>query len=305
MAEFIDALRGEFRAGVHALREQVAERQRGLEESLRQWVAAELAKLNDETEKVQDQLDRDKWQNESFSEHINRRLMSVEASFTEQLQQQVQQEHGREGSTMRHPLAEMGRVLTSVTSCGCGDDTARSRGPNSPLVLSPRSLRESSCFIESRLTILEASVKGIDNLGTTLLLEGLDSRVSSLEGLHARTSRLELCWKKMDSPRCAAPDTDQTPTHRRLDRTCSTRTGGSHGSAARGGSHGSPGASARSANSNSGSEGTHIRSNGAATTPQERARALRGGSSDCASRARARAQPMSPQAQASASEAAP
>mmetsp|Transcript_1076 Transcript_1076/g.2854 ORF Transcript_1076/g.2854 Transcript_1076/m.2854 type:complete len:245 (-) Transcript_1076:365-1099(-) len=216
MTAELEAMRAELRACMAALQEQVLERQRGLEESLKEWVLAELARQRGETARTLDQLEDDKWQSQNFSEQIALRLATLEASLSS-----LQQE-SRERRALPHLFADVGRALTS-----CGDDPSASRGPHLAEEQSPwrtLSLQESNSFVDARLSALEVSLSGLDNRGCTVLpqeqrLEGLDSRVECLD---SRVSRMEARWA----------------------RNCSTT---SQGSAARA-SHNSAGASERSSN---------------------------------------------------------
>jgi hypothetical protein len=239
MAAEIEALRAELRASMVTLQEQVFERQRGLEESLKDWIAAELAKQKGETASTLEQLEDDRWQSQNFSEQIALRLATLEADLSS-LQRESQ-----ERRALPHLFADVGRALTS-----CGDDPSSSRGPCPAEEQSPwrtLSLQESSSFVDARLSALEVSMSGLDNRGCTVLpqeqrLEGLDSRV---EGLDSRVSRIEARWAQQCSlssgavpaPRGLQSDLPLTPT----------RSGGSHGSAARAG-HYSAVASERSSN---------------------------------------------------------
>jgi len=239
MATELEALRAELRACMVALQEQVFERQRGLEESLKDWIAAELAKQKGEMARTLDQVEDDRWQSQNFSEQIALRLATLEKNLSSL------QNESQERSALPHLFAGVGRALTS-----CGDDPSSSRGPWQAEEQSPwrtLSLQESSSFVDARLSALEVSVSGLDNRGCTSLpqeqrLEGLDSRV---EGLDSRVSRMEARWAQQCSLSSGA--VPASPGRKSELLLTSTRTGGSHGSATRA-SQNSAGVSERSSN---------------------------------------------------------
>lgn len=139
---------------LEATQRQVAERQKTLEDSLKTWIATELAKHAKARDDFQESCAARDWENQNFMEDLGVRLKAAERQLSLMVM---------DNQRLRPPVTDMGKRLAE-----------RSMSPE-------KSRKCLDATMEQRLAALEQTVCTAKGAAADSQLAGLDARLATIE----------------------------------------------------------------------------------------------------------------------------